>query len=164
MFFLDMKPRMKNHFRAHQLSVWLRLIPELHRAGMEDVAARHNLFRNHHEAELYDGVVRADPLSRTAATSSGFSPINPGLSGMAISGTGAASSPANNGSGIANLGDVSSGAAVVAAGPTVTPLDVLLTTCATINGYQPHQPYQTVSFLLLYRVSGHSKTLGTLSF
>lgn len=61
---LGMKPRMKNHFRAHQLSVWLRLVPELHRAGMEDVVARHNLFRNHNDADLYDGVVRPDPLSR----------------------------------------------------------------------------------------------------
>lgn len=62
----DMKPRVKNHFRAHQLSVWLRLIPELHRAGMEDVMLRHNLFRNHDDAELYEGVVRPDPLSRRA--------------------------------------------------------------------------------------------------
>lgn len=61
-----MKPRMKNHFRAHQLSVWLRLIPELHRAGMEDVVARHNLFRNHNSADLYDGPVRPDPLSRVS--------------------------------------------------------------------------------------------------
>lgn len=59
-----MKLKMKNHYRAHSLSVWLRLIPELHRAGMEDVAARHNLFRNHNDDDLYDGVVRADPLSR----------------------------------------------------------------------------------------------------
>ncbi|KAF4521492.1 hypothetical protein B566_EDAN001792 [Ephemera danica] len=57
-----MKPRMKNHFRAHQLSVWLRLIPELHRAGMEDVSARHNLFRNHNDPELYEGTVRTDPV------------------------------------------------------------------------------------------------------
>jgi neuroligin len=57
---------MKNHFRAHQLSVWLRLIPELHRAGMEDVVARHNLFRNHNNADLYDGAVRPDPLSRVS--------------------------------------------------------------------------------------------------
>ncbi|KAL0849711.1 hypothetical protein ABMA28_011675 [Loxostege sticticalis] len=61
---IGMKPRLKNHFRAHQLSVWLRLVPELHRAGMEDVAARHNLFRNHNEQELYEGVVRPDPLAR----------------------------------------------------------------------------------------------------
>lgn len=63
---IGMKPRMKNHFRAHQLSVWLRLIPELHRAGMEDVVARHNLFRNHNDADLYDGAVRPDPLSRVS--------------------------------------------------------------------------------------------------
>lgn len=61
-----MKPRLKNHYRAHQLSVWLRLVPELHRAGMEDVAARHNLFKNHNEQELYEGIVRPDPLARNA--------------------------------------------------------------------------------------------------
>lgn len=58
-----MKPRLKNHFRAHQLSVWLRLIPELHRAGMEDVVGRHNLFRNHHDPGLYDGTVRGPSLN-----------------------------------------------------------------------------------------------------
>ncbi|XP_063976101.1 neuroligin-4, Y-linked-like [Diachasmimorpha longicaudata] len=58
------KPAVKNHFRAHQLSVWLRLIPELHRAGMEDVEPRHNLFRSHGDPNLYDGLVRPDPLSR----------------------------------------------------------------------------------------------------
>jgi len=74
-----MKPRMKNHFRAHQLSVWLRLIPELHRAGMEDVVARHNLFRNHNDADLYDGVVRPDPLLR--GTSSAYYDNAPGSDG-----------------------------------------------------------------------------------
>lgn len=61
---LGMKPRMKNHFRAHQISIWLRLIPELHRAGMEDVIARHNLFKNHDDMDLYDGTVKLDSLSR----------------------------------------------------------------------------------------------------
>ncbi|KOB68129.1 Neuroligin-3, partial [Operophtera brumata] len=61
---IGMKPRMKNHYRAHQLSVWLRLIPEIHRAGMKDVVAKHNLFRNHNDPELYDGLVRPDPLTR----------------------------------------------------------------------------------------------------
>ncbi|XP_013163300.1 PREDICTED: neuroligin-4, X-linked-like [Papilio xuthus] len=61
---IGMKPRMKNHYRAHQLSVWLRLIPEIHRAGMKDVVAKHNLFRNHNDPEMYDGLVRADPLTR----------------------------------------------------------------------------------------------------
>jgi len=59
-----MKPRMKNHFRAHQLSIWLRLIPELHKAGMEDVIARHNLFKNHDDLDLYDGPVKPDSLTR----------------------------------------------------------------------------------------------------
>lgn len=66
-YFLEsagMKPRMKNHYRAHQLSVWLRLVPELHRAGMEDVEPKHNLFRSHADSALYDGSVRPDPLSR----------------------------------------------------------------------------------------------------
>ncbi|GBP90515.1 Neuroligin-3 [Eumeta japonica] len=64
---IGMKPRVKNHFRAHQLSVWLRLVPELHRAGMEDVAVRHSLFKNHNEPDLYEGIVRPDPLSRSAS-------------------------------------------------------------------------------------------------
>lgn len=63
-----MKPRIKNHFRAHQLSIWLRLIPELHRAGMEDVIARHNLFRNHDDMELYEGPVKPDPFGLSAGT------------------------------------------------------------------------------------------------
>lgn len=55
---------MKNHFRAHQLSIWLRLIPELHRAGMEDVIARHNLFKNHDDLDLYDGPVKPDSIQK----------------------------------------------------------------------------------------------------
>lgn len=57
---------MKNHFRAHQLSIWLRLIPEIHKlgAGMEDVLARHNLFKNHDDMSLYDGHVRPDLFTR----------------------------------------------------------------------------------------------------
>lgn len=61
--FAGMKPRIKNHFRAHQLSIWLRLIPELHRTGMEDVIARHNLFRNHDDMDLYEGPVKPDPFA-----------------------------------------------------------------------------------------------------
>lgn len=61
---LGPKPKLKNHFRAHQLSVWLRLIPELHRAGMEDVEPKHNLFRGYADLSLYDGIVRSDPLNR----------------------------------------------------------------------------------------------------
>lgn len=59
---------MKNHYRAHQLSLWLRLIPELHRAGVDNVNARHNQFPDHNNDELYDGIVRADPLTTTRGT------------------------------------------------------------------------------------------------
>lgn len=55
---------MKNHYRAHPLSVWLRLIPELHRTGIEDVEPKHNLFRGHADLNIYDGLVRLDPLKR----------------------------------------------------------------------------------------------------
>ena len=58
-----MKPKVKNHYRAHQLSVWLRLIPELHRAGVEDVELKHNVFREHTDFKIYDGLVRPDILS-----------------------------------------------------------------------------------------------------
>lgn len=63
---IAMKPKVKNHFRAHQLSVWLRLVPELHRAGMEDVEMKHNLFRGHDDLSLYDGYVREDPINRSS--------------------------------------------------------------------------------------------------
>lgn len=63
-----MKPKVKNHYRAHQLSVWLRLVPELHRAGMEDVEPRHNLFRGYADPMLYDGYVRPDPLNRLGSS------------------------------------------------------------------------------------------------
>jgi len=66
-----MKPRMKNHFRAHQLSIWLRLIPELHKAGMEDVSTRHNLFKNHEDMSLYDGHVKPD-FARLALYDDGY--------------------------------------------------------------------------------------------
>ena len=116
-----MKPRMKNHFRAHQLSVWLRLIPELHRAGMEDVVARHNLFRNHNDADLYDGVVRPDPLSR--GTSSAYYD-NEGARGSEIY-----FSP----TGVLNprrRGNVS----LETLPGAVTTMDTLVTTCVTVVG------------------------------
>ncbi|TDG39690.1 hypothetical protein AWZ03_013887 [Drosophila navojoa] len=80
---IGMKPRIKNHFRAHQLSIWLRLIPELHRAGMEDVIARHNLFRNHDDMELYEGPVKPDPFGLSAGTATSSS--SPGSSSSSSS-------------------------------------------------------------------------------
>ncbi|XP_054273018.1 neuroligin-4, Y-linked-like [Macrosteles quadrilineatus] len=45
---LDIKPKLKNHYRAHRLSFWLNLVPDLHRPGGDDVP------RTHHQLETDD--------------------------------------------------------------------------------------------------------------
>ncbi|XP_063224027.1 neuroligin-2-like [Bacillus rossius redtenbacheri] len=40
---LDLKPRVKSHYRAHRLSFWLSLVPELHRPGGGEVPPSHHL-------------------------------------------------------------------------------------------------------------------------
>ncbi|XP_066143773.1 neuroligin-4, Y-linked [Euwallacea fornicatus] len=39
---LDQKPKLKNHYRAHRLSFWLNLVPDLHKPGGDDVPASHH--------------------------------------------------------------------------------------------------------------------------
>lgn len=134
-----MKPRMKNHFRAHQLSVWLRLIPELHRAGIEDVVARHNLFRNHNDADLYDGVVRPDPLSR--GTSSPYYDNVPGSDGARGSDiyfgpTSVLGSRRRGGNGSLEL-----------LPGAVTTMDTLVTTCITVGSGSNFQGQQSTHLL-----------------
>ncbi|XP_050430481.1 neuroligin-4, X-linked [Adelges cooleyi] len=41
---LDTKPKLKSHYRAHRLSFWLNLVPELHKPG-EDVPYSHHMFQ-----------------------------------------------------------------------------------------------------------------------
>ncbi|XP_021920831.1 neuroligin-3-like isoform X3 [Zootermopsis nevadensis] len=123
---ISMKPRMKNHFRAHQLSVWLRLIPELHRAGIEDVVARHNLFRNHNDADLYDGVVRPDPLSR--GTSTPFYDGAPGTNG--VRGPDIYFGPTS----ILGPRHKSGNGSLELIPGAVTTMDTLVTTCITVVG------------------------------
>ncbi|XP_037924223.1 neuroligin-4, Y-linked isoform X2 [Hermetia illucens] len=38
----DTKPKLKNHYRAHRLSFWLNLIPDLHKPGADNVPASHH--------------------------------------------------------------------------------------------------------------------------
>ncbi|XP_075235793.1 neuroligin-3-like [Lycorma delicatula] len=45
---LDTKPKLKNHYRAHRLSFWLNLVPDLHRPGGDDVP------RSHHQLDNVD--------------------------------------------------------------------------------------------------------------
>lgn len=39
---LDTKPKLKNHYRAHRLSFWLNLVPDLHKPGNDDVPDSHH--------------------------------------------------------------------------------------------------------------------------
>lgn len=39
----DLKPKLKNHYRAHRLSFWLNLVPDLHKPGSDDVPRSHHL-------------------------------------------------------------------------------------------------------------------------
>lgn len=38
----DNKPKLKNHYRAHRLSFWLNLVPDLHRPGSDEVPLSHH--------------------------------------------------------------------------------------------------------------------------
>ncbi|XP_054278670.1 neuroligin-4, Y-linked-like isoform X2 [Macrosteles quadrilineatus] len=69
---IGLRTRVKSHYRAHQLSLWLRLIPELHRAGAQSSNPNHNQLQHHEDAQLYEGIVRPDqlftPVSITTTT------------------------------------------------------------------------------------------------
>ncbi|KAL1140301.1 hypothetical protein AAG570_000233, partial [Ranatra chinensis] len=43
---LDIKPKLKNHYRAHRLSFWLNLVPDLHKPGGDDVPSSHHLLHD----------------------------------------------------------------------------------------------------------------------
>ncbi|XP_035209708.1 neuroligin-2-like isoform X2 [Stegodyphus dumicola] len=59
--FIGIKPKVRDHYRAHRLSFWLNLIPQLHRPGTVSVIPQHHLLDDHNNPLSYDGVVR--PLS-----------------------------------------------------------------------------------------------------
>ncbi|CAG9576311.1 unnamed protein product [Danaus chrysippus] len=48
---IDIKSKLKNHYRAHRLSFWLNLVPDLHRPGGEDVPQSHHQL-DHEESSL----------------------------------------------------------------------------------------------------------------
>uniref|UniRef100_A0A182JAK3 Carboxylesterase type B domain-containing protein n=2 Tax=Anopheles atroparvus TaxID=41427 RepID=A0A182JAK3_ANOAO len=60
---LDTKPKLKNHYRAHRLSFWLNLVPDLHKPGNDDVPSAH------HELEADD--------EEPAAVMPTVKPLNP---------------------------------------------------------------------------------------
>ncbi|CAH1368932.1 neuroligin-1 [Tenebrio molitor] len=55
---LGNRPEMRNHYRGHKMSLWLNLIPQLHRPGEgDDVSMRHHHFQEEDD-QYYDGSVR----------------------------------------------------------------------------------------------------------
>jgi hypothetical protein len=48
------RPHIKNHYRGHKLSLWLHLIPQLHRPGTGDAGSRHHHFLEE-GPQFYDG-------------------------------------------------------------------------------------------------------------
>ncbi|XP_034232919.1 neuroligin-1-like [Thrips palmi] len=69
---LDLKPRVKTHYRAHRLSFWLHLVPELHRPGGEGVPAQHHQLAD----EDADRHVAAN-ATRTSTTNARTPSANP---------------------------------------------------------------------------------------
>lgn len=49
---------MSHHFRIHELSIWLNLIPKLHLAGADNLFPQHNTFAGNDDPNLFTGVIR----------------------------------------------------------------------------------------------------------
>ncbi|XP_021705914.1 neuroligin-4, Y-linked [Aedes aegypti] len=49
---LDTKPKLKNHYRAHRLSFWLNLVPDLHKPGGDDVPSSHHELEDDEEESV----------------------------------------------------------------------------------------------------------------
>lgn len=61
--FSGLKSRVRDHYRSHQLSFWLQLVPQLHRAG-KDAPEEHHHLENHNDWNSYRGFVRSEPVTR----------------------------------------------------------------------------------------------------
>ncbi|XP_031345725.1 neuroligin-1 [Photinus pyralis] len=61
---LGNRPEMRNHYRGHKMSLWLNLIPQLHRPSEgDDTSMRHHHFQEEGD-QYYDGSVREQSLQR----------------------------------------------------------------------------------------------------
>ncbi|CAH0557628.1 unnamed protein product [Brassicogethes aeneus] len=60
-FYLELgnRPERRDHYRGHKMSLWLNLIPQLHRPGEggDDISMRHHHFQEEDD-QYYDGSVR----------------------------------------------------------------------------------------------------------
>ncbi|KAH7962212.1 hypothetical protein HPB52_014914 [Rhipicephalus sanguineus] len=70
---IGLKPKVKDHYHAHRLSLWLHLIPQLHRPGAPEA---HHLLEDHDNPLSYDGHVRSldgmAPASSSSSSLPGF--------------------------------------------------------------------------------------------
>ncbi|KAG8196300.1 hypothetical protein JTE90_023852 [Oedothorax gibbosus] len=60
---LGIKPKVRDHYHAHQLSFWLNLFPLLHATSSVTVPREHHLLDDHNNPLSYDGAVRQVPFS-----------------------------------------------------------------------------------------------------
>ncbi|XP_065164020.1 neuroligin-1 isoform X1 [Atheta coriaria] len=61
---LGNKAEIRNHYRGHKMSLWLNLIPQLHRPGEgDDISMRHHHFQEEGD-QYYDGFVRPQTMQR----------------------------------------------------------------------------------------------------
>ncbi|KAJ1520059.1 hypothetical protein ONE63_004286 [Megalurothrips usitatus] len=62
---LGTSPKTESHYRGHKMSLWLNLLPQLHRPGLDELNMRHHHLEE--GAQYYDGLVRTQTLLRPAA-------------------------------------------------------------------------------------------------
>uniref|UniRef100_T1KIY2 Carboxylesterase type B domain-containing protein n=1 Tax=Tetranychus urticae TaxID=32264 RepID=T1KIY2_TETUR len=56
---INLEPSVKDHYRAHQLSVWLNLIPKIHLPGPGPLTYQHHLLTDYDDLSTYEGIVRS---------------------------------------------------------------------------------------------------------
>ncbi|EEC17876.1 conserved hypothetical protein, partial [Ixodes scapularis] len=84
---IGMKPKVKDHYHAHRLSLWLHLIPQLHRPGGPEVVPAHHLLDDHDNPLSYDGNVRSSdlsPLTTSTVPSSSTGVVSSSSSGAGL--------------------------------------------------------------------------------
>ncbi|XP_059621539.1 neuroligin-1 [Phlebotomus argentipes] len=69
---LDLKPKLKNHYRAHRLSFWLNLVPDLHKPGSGNVPAAHHQL----EDDDWDAAAEAEATIKPLSPPQERGPMN----------------------------------------------------------------------------------------
>lgn len=73
MYVAGNRPERKDHYRGHKMSLWLNLIPQLHRPGEgDDISMRHHHFQEEDD-QFYDGTIYK--FDFPAQTHTSFTPI-----------------------------------------------------------------------------------------